>query len=120
MPARTAAGVNVGVVTYRFVNTSMADAFTVWAVVFETATNDLCALRERTWNLNADSAAATPQHATAAATDSAPTTTPVTAAPFGVSVINDPANQAFVQTGATSFTKPCNPETRKRNGANRF
>ena len=107
-PARTAAGVEVGTVTYgNRVKVILNKNFRTWTVVFDTITNDICALRERTWNLHVDSSIAAGQRAAAAAADTAPTVDPVTAPPFGNDRTNDPANQSTVPEGAatTAFTK---------------
>jgi hypothetical protein len=104
LPVQDAGGAAVGQVSYT-ANTTTRDSFITYAVVFDTTSNELCALRQRTWDLNVDSTAAGAQHATAAAADAAPAGAPVIAAPFGNDVINDPANQAITPTGTTNFTK---------------
>lgn len=104
LPVQNASGSVVGQASYT-ASTTTRDAFITYAVVFDTTSSELCALRQRTWDLNVDSTAATPQHATAAAADAAPVGAPVTAAPFGNDVINNPANQAITQAGTTNFTK---------------
>ena len=103
-PAVTAAGANVGTVRYG-VNYTEASSFLTWLAIFNTTTSEVCALRERTWGLNVDSAAAAPQRATIGAADRAPTRNPITGAPF--------ANDVQVQTpptpvgaATTRFTKP--------------
>jgi hypothetical protein len=107
IPATTSAGTGVGTITYTFVNTRIDNDFITWVGIFHTVTNHLCAHRERTWSVHADSAAAGPQRAAAAATDSAPTMDPVTAAPFSNDVVNDPANRTVGPAGAatTTFTR---------------
>jgi len=105
-PAQNAGGLVVGEVTYTFVNTVMTYDFRTWAVVFNTASNEFCALRERTWSLHADSASATPQQASAAAADAVASVDPVTS-PTSNTIFNDPANHSTGPVGAatTSFTK---------------
>lgn len=105
LPMQNGAGVNVGSVRYNTVSTSTVDGFIIWTVVFNTTTNEVCALRQRLWDLNVDSAAVGVQQATAAATDTAPTQDPVTAGPFGNNVINDPANQVITPTGTTTLIR---------------
>jgi hypothetical protein len=62
-------------------------------------------VRERSWNLHADSAAAGDQKAKTDAADRAPTTDPVGGQPFSNDVLNDPANKSTTQVGSTVFTK---------------
>ena len=106
LPATSAAGAAVGVATYRLTSVRIIGAFMTWTVIFDTKTNEFCVLRERTWNVNVNSAAAGAQQATAAAADSAPTTTPVLA-PTANTMVNDPANQNTGPAGpaTTTFTK---------------
>ncbi|MGA2987544.1 MAG: carboxypeptidase-like regulatory domain-containing protein [Terriglobia bacterium] len=105
LPASTAAGVNVGTVTYTLTSTKIDLDFLVWAVIFNKSTNQFCAVRERSWNLHADSAAAGDQKAKTDAADRAPTTDPVGGQPFSNDVLNDPANKSTTQVGSTVFTK---------------
>jgi hypothetical protein len=109
LPATTAAGVVVGTTRWsNRVKVVLNKNFKTWAVLFDTTTNHLCALRERGWSLHADSSAAAAQIATADANDTAPTVDPVTAPPFGNDRTNDPANQTNAPVGAatTTFTQP--------------
>jgi len=107
LPAANAAGAIVGQVDYTFVSVTHRDNFMTWAGIFDVTTNDFCALRQRIWRTNLDSAATTPQHATVEA-DSAPTTDPIMTPPFSNDVSNDPANRTQGPVGAatTTFTKP--------------
>jgi hypothetical protein len=107
-PALTPAGVNVGTITYtRLVSVTVEGSFTVWAVIINTATNQVCALRESTWSVNADSSAFWHQKASPAAADSAPTKDPILTPPFANAIDNDPANTTGAAVGAatTTFTK---------------
>lgn len=106
-PATDVGGTVVGVVTYTLINTTIDTDFTSWAAVFNTATNEFCVLRQRTWSLHIDSAGAGAQKATSAASDAAATSDPVTAPPYSNDVVNDPANQSTGPVGAatTDFTK---------------
>jgi hypothetical protein len=106
--ARTTTGANVGTITYRRVNVTLNEPFITWAVIFNTTTNHLCVLRERTWQVNVDSAGAGPQRATVSASDRAPTVTPVTAPPFANANANNRAFRTISAVGAatTTFTKP--------------
>ncbi len=103
-PATTAAGVVVGNVTYPFRSTHIGNHFVVWAVAFDTTSNDVCLLRERTWDMDVDSAARPAQRPTAAAADSAPTIAPVLTPPFSGDVVNNPANQALGPDPAAGTT----------------
>jgi hypothetical protein len=106
--AVTAAGVDVGQITYTAqVKVVLNKNFKTWTVLFDTVTSNVCALREREWHLHADSSAAAAQHATVGAADGAPTVDPVTAPPYGNTQTNDPANQSSGAEGAltTTFTK---------------
>jgi hypothetical protein len=107
LAARTAAGTAVGTATYHLVNVRVDTDFITWVGILNTVTNHFCALRERTWSVHADSAAASPQRATAAASDSAPTMNPVTTPPFSNDVVNDPSNRTVgpVGTATTTFTR---------------
>jgi hypothetical protein len=91
-PVTTAAGVVVGNATYPFRSTHIGNHFVVWAVAFDTTSNDVCLLRERTWDMDVDSAAVPPQRPTAAAADSAPSIAPVLTPPFSGAVVNERAN----------------------------
>jgi hypothetical protein len=104
---KTPAGTVVGRVTYTRQNVTVDTPFITWAVAFNTSDNHFCLLRERTWRLNVDSAAAGPQKATAAATDADPAATPAIAPPFANANTNNPANHTTAGVGAatTSFTK---------------
>lgn len=106
IPAQTAAGAVVGQVTYRVVNVTMVYNFRTWVTVFDTSSNDVCLLRERIWRTNLDSAGPAPRRPTVEA-DAAPTTNPVTAAPFTNTQTNDPANRTMGAAGpaTTTFTK---------------
>jgi glycosyltransferase involved in cell wall biosynthesis len=64
-PQQNGAGVTVGTVTWNNrVNTTRVQHFRTFCVVFDQVTNQFFSLREATWDINLDSAAATPQHAT--------------------------------------------------------
>jgi hypothetical protein len=100
VPAQTVAGVNVGNITYRFKNSTIEGGFTTWVVTFDTSSNDFCALRQRGWTINVDTAGPAPQRASPAAADAAASSDPLTAAPFANTLVNVPAN---------SVTAPVNP-----------
>jgi hypothetical protein len=102
LPASTAAGVVVGNATYPITSVTLRDDFTTWTVVFNTATNDVCTLRQRGWTLNANSTAAA-QQATPAAADAAPSTTPVTTGADAVTLFN--ASRTVTQSGSTRFVR---------------
>lgn len=108
LPARTAGGAVVGTISWTvFVNVTANDSFVTWTVTFNTTNNEICALRQRGWALNIDSAAAGVQRAAPDANDAAPNATPVTAPPFINQVGNDPANRTTGGVGAatTTFTR---------------
>lgn len=107
LPAQTAAGATVGNVTYPFVKVTHNAHYRAWVVVFNTATNDFCTLRERVWSTNMDSSAAGAQRPTVAA-ETDPTTNPLTAPPFSNAHSNDPANRTQGAHGAATqtFTAP--------------
>ena len=107
--ATNAAGVVVGTVKYPFKSTHIGNHFVVWAVAFDTATNDVCLLRERNWDMDVDSVAVPPQPPTAAAADTAPTIAAVLTPPFSGDVVNNPANQTLgpdAAAGTTTITFP--------------
>jgi hypothetical protein len=108
--ALTPAGVNVGTITYtRLVSVTVEGSFTTWAVIYNAATNQVCALRQNTWSVNVDSSALLSwlQKASPAAADSAPTKDPILTPPFANTIVNDPANTTGAAVGAatTTFTK---------------
>lgn len=105
-PAVTPAGTNVGTVTWRFLKTKIDNDFLTWVTIFNTVTNDLCILRERTWAVHADSSVAGLK-ATTGASDRAPTMDPLTTGRFSNDIVNDPANVTTGPAGAatTTFTK---------------
>lgn len=72
----------VGSLRYQFAKVVLGDMFRTWSVTFDTVTKEVVPLRERTWNLSADSTATTPQRPSIGAMDSAPANVPVEAAPF--------------------------------------
>jgi hypothetical protein len=98
VPALTAAGNNVGVITYRFKNRTNQDGFTTWVVIFDTSSNVFCALRQRGWNLNIDSARAAHQRATADAADAAVASDPLTAPRFANDLLNNPPSTVTAAT----------------------
>jgi hypothetical protein len=104
--ARDAAGNAVGVVTYSRDVIEIQDRFIAWCVVFNTRTNDYCALKERNWEVMVSSTGGAGQKATVHAVVD-PTTTPVTT-PITNTAANDPANRATgpVGAGTTKFTAP--------------
>jgi hypothetical protein len=106
-PARDAHGTVVGTVTYSRDHVELRKQFTSWCVIFNTSTNDLCTLRERKWRLFVNSNAVGPQRATADP-DTAPTSAPVTAGPFGNARTNDRANHTVGPVGpaTTTITAP--------------
>ncbi len=107
-PALTPAGVKVGKITYtRLVSVTVEGSFTTWAVIFNTATNQVCALRESTWSVNVDSSGFWHQKASPAAADSAPTKDPILTPPFANDIVAKPANTTGAAVGAatTTFTK---------------
>jgi hypothetical protein len=108
-PATDATGAVVGTVTYPFQSVRASTNFVAWAVVFDTTSNDVCLLRERTWAIDVGSTAVPATRPTAAAADSAPATAPVLAPPFSNDVVNDPANTTLgpdPAAGTTVLTHP--------------
>jgi len=103
---RDAHGVEVATVTYTLVSTTIDNDFITWAALFDTVTNEVCALRERTWAVHVNSAAHGAQKASAGAKDSDPSRDPITAPPFGNAIVNDPANTSTTMPGAQTFIKP--------------
>jgi hypothetical protein len=107
VPAQTAAGLNVGNITYNFKNRTIEGSFITWVVIFDTSSNDVCALRQRGWSMNIDTAGPAGQHASPDAAD-AVATDPVTAAPFSNAIVSDPANSVTAAVNpavTTTFTK---------------
>jgi hypothetical protein len=107
-PARSATGAVVGTVTYgHFVNVSIDLQFTTWAVVFNTRTTQICALRQRGWSINADSASGGGEQAAPDASDAEASVTPITSPPSSNDAAQNPANATVAPVGApTTFTKP--------------
>jgi hypothetical protein len=105
LPATDSGGTVVGQVTYQVLKTFIRHNFLTWCAIFDTSTNDLWVLRERSWSVNADSSVAGTQASTDAA-DRAPAATPVLTPIFNT-VLNDPANATTARMGAatTTFTK---------------
>ena len=96
-------GVVVGQVTWtNRVNTTRVEHFRTFCVVFNTVTNQFCALRQATWDLNVDSAAAGDQHATANP-DGPATVDPATG--VNANDVNQPTTAAAVGAATTTFTK---------------
>ncbi len=91
-PATDAGGTVVGTVTYPFRSVQISTNFVTWTVAFDTTSNDVCLLRERTWAINVVSTDRPARRTTTAAADSAPATAPVFAPPFSNAVINLAAN----------------------------
>jgi hypothetical protein len=104
-PALTAAGIAAGTINYRFIKRTENSDFIIWTVLFDTVTNDVCALRERTWALRIDSSGAGPQRATAAPADRAPTITPIIGGPFA-NTLQRASGPAAVGAAMTTFTNP--------------
>jgi hypothetical protein len=88
--------------THRVNTTRVAD-FRTFCVVFDTATNAFSSLREATWALNVNSAAATPQHVTVSA-DGAATADPATGIQANVAPTAN--TDAGVGAATTTFVKP--------------
>ncbi len=108
VPAQTGAGLVMGTVTYHFKNRTIEGGFTTWAVIFDTVSNEFCALRQRGWSINVDSAGAAPQKASPGASDAPASSDPLTAAPFANTLVNIPANTvtaAVNPAATTTFTK---------------
>src|SRR5260370_8046278 len=108
VPAETGAGLVMGTVTYHFKNRTIEGGFTTWAVIFDTVSNEFCALRQRGWSINVDSAGAAPQKASPGASDAPASSDPLTAAPFATTLFNIPANPApppVNPAATTTFTK---------------
>lgn len=105
LPMQDTAGTNVGTVAYSVANVTINDSFVTWVVIFNTATNELCALRERPWSVSINGTGGGGQKATVSG-DSAPTMDPVTVPPFPNDAGQDPANSTFTTSGTTTLTKP--------------
>ncbi len=106
VPAVTAAGVNVGTVSYPLQSTRIDNSFLTWCVVVDTTTNEMAALKENTWELHAVSTSAGQKPTAGTARN--PTVDPVTTGSYSNDIVNDPANQTTgaAPGGATqNFTK---------------
>jgi hypothetical protein len=93
--------VTVGTVTWTLVNTTRREHFRTFCVIFNTSTNQFCALLQAVWDLNVDSLAAN-QHATVTSD------TPATANPaVGVQANSAPTTETTASVaGDTTITKP--------------
>jgi hypothetical protein len=103
LPVRIGGAV-VGTVTWsRRVNTTRTENFRTFCVIYDTTTNQYCALREARWSVNADSAAAGPQTASVNA-DAAASVDPAT----GVQANNalNATTTSSVGGATTTFVKP--------------
>jgi hypothetical protein len=104
-PAVSTTGTNVGNVTWgHLVNTTRAEHFRTFCVIFDTTTSEFGALREAIWTLALDSAgAAASQHANVNA-DAVATATPST----GVAANNalEARNTAGVAAATTALVHP--------------
>lgn len=103
VPARSSDGTFVGTVTYPVISAKVLGSFISWAVIFNTSNNDFCVLRQRAWQVHVDSAATTPQKATAAAEDSPASIQPVLT-PTANDLVNDPRNAKSGQLGSETVT----------------
>jgi hypothetical protein len=104
VPAKNGAGVTVGRITYQLKRLTSNNSFRTWAVIFNTADNGICAVRQNTWTINlnsANAAAGTPT----AGTSAAPSVDPIGGAPYANDVANDPASVVQTTAGTTNFTR---------------
>jgi hypothetical protein len=105
MDAKDAAGNKVGELEYALISATVEGSFISYVAVWNQATNDIVALRQRGWNVNVDSSAAGPQKPTADAADATVAADPLTGAPFANDVCNDPANSTTAPVAAAGNMK---------------
>jgi hypothetical protein len=103
LPVQDGSGTTVATVTWtNQVNTTRVQHFRTFCVVYNSSTNTAFSLREATWDINLDSASASPQHATVNP-DAAASADPA----LGIQSNNAPlttVNNAF-GAATTNFTK---------------
>ena len=88
-----AGGTVVGRVVYsNLVNVTMDDQFVAWTVVFNTETDRICALRQRHWSLDVNSAGSGVQQASVDSGETDPTMKPVTGPPYPNDEAGNPRN----------------------------
>ncbi len=100
-----AAGKKVGTIQYSLISATVEGSFISYVAVWNKATNETVAIRQRGWSINVDSSAAGPQKATTDAADAAVAADPLTGAPFANDVCNDPANRTTAPAPGTIDVK---------------
>lgn len=103
--AKDAGGNKVGTIEYTLISATVEGSFISYVAVWNKATNEIVAMRQRGWSINADSSAAGPQKATADAADAAVAADPLTGAPFANDVCNLPANSTTAPAPGTINVK---------------
>lgn len=101
--ARSSDGTVVGTLTYPVLSSRVLGSFISWAVIFNTSTQHFCPLRQRGWQVHVDTAATTPQKATAASADAPVSIQPVLT-PTANDLVNDPRNAQSGQLGSETVT----------------
>lgn len=112
-PVINGRGKTMGIATYPFQQVSHKEKFMNWAVIYNVKTKEFCCLRQRTWNLDLDSASTDSSHTQAVpdSADAEPTTAPITTGKFSNEFNQDPANWSNgpVAGPTVEVVKPATP-----------